>query len=69
MASRLPALQQFARNLAARIGVISHCRYPLHTELLEDINNKIKINQADAVRLSGRGSFLLKIRAASPGIS
>jgi len=29
MASRIPALQQFARNLATRIdGTISHCRYP-----------------------------------------
>lgn len=43
MASGIPALIAFAKNLATRIdGVISHCRYPLHTGLLEGINNKIK---------------------------
>ena len=44
MASRISALRAFALNLAARIdGVINHCLSPLHTGLLEGINNKIKV--------------------------
>ncbi|MDQ2890584.1 MAG: ISL3 family transposase, partial [Gemmatimonadota bacterium] len=43
-ASRIPALITFARNLAERMdGIISHCKYPLHTGILEGINNKIKV--------------------------
>jgi len=44
MASGIPGLRTFATNLVARIeGVINHCRYPLHTGLLEGINNKTKV--------------------------
>lgn len=67
--SRIPALQQFARHLAARIdGVISHCRYPLHTGLLEGINNKIKVIKRMAYGFRDDTYFFLKIRAAFPGI-
>jgi transposase len=69
MASRLPALKQFARNLAARIdGVISHCRYPLHTGLLEGINNKITVIKRMAYGFRDDAYFFLTIRAAFPGI-
>ena len=69
MASRIPALQQFARNLATRIdGIISHCRYPLHTGLLEGINNKIKVLKRMAYGFRDDAYFFLKIRAAFPGI-
>ena len=69
LASRLPALQVFARNLAARIdGVIAHCRHPLHTGLLEGINNKIKVIKRMAYGFRDDAYFFLKIRAAFPGI-
>jgi len=69
MASRIPALMTFAKNLAALIdGVISHCRYPLHTGLLEGINNKIKVLKRMAYGFRDDAYFFLKIRAAFPGI-
>ena len=69
MASRIPALRTFATNLAVRIdGVISHCRYPLHTGLLEGINNKIKVLKRMAYGFRDDAYFFLKIRAAFPGI-
>ncbi len=69
LASRLPPLITFARNLAHRIdGVINHCRYPLHTGLLEGINNKIKVLKRMAYGFRDDAYFFLKIRAAFPGI-
>jgi len=69
LASRLPALIAFARNLAARIdGVLAHCRYPLRTGLLEGINNKIKVLKRMAYGFRDDAYFFLKIRAAFPGI-
>jgi transposase len=68
-ASRIPALIRFARNLAERIdGVLNHCRYPLHTGLLEGINNKIKVLKRMAYGFRDEAYFFLKIRAAFPGI-
>ena len=68
-ASRIPALVAFAENLSARIeGVISHCRYPLHTGILEGINNKIKVLKRMAYGYRDDAYFFLKIRAAFPGI-
>jgi transposase len=69
LASRIPALVAFAKHLAAWIdGVISHCRYPLHTGLLEGINNKIKVLKRMAYGFRDDAYFFLKIRAAFPGI-
>lgn len=69
LASRLRPLIAFARNLALRIdGVVSHCRYPLHTGLLEGINNKIKVLKRMAYGFRDDAYFFLKIRAAFPGI-
>lgn len=69
LASRLPPLIAFARNLAQRIdGVLNHCRYPLHTGLLEGINNKIKVIKRMAYGFRDDAYFFLKIRAAFPGI-
>jgi transposase len=68
-ASRIPALRTFARNLAERVdGIISHCRYPLHTGLLEGMNNKIKVIKRMAYGFRDDAYFFLKIRAAFPGI-
>lgn len=68
-ASRIPALLRFARNLRERIeGVLNHCRYPLHTGLLEGMNNKIKVLKRMAYGFRDDAYFFLKIRAAFPGI-
>lgn len=67
--SRIEPLKTFARNLKERIaGVISHCRWPLHTSLLEGINNKIKVIKRMAYGYRDDEYFFLKIRQAFPGI-
>lgn len=68
MTSRIPALKTFAKNLATYLdGIISHCRYPLHTGLIEGINNKIKVIKRMAYGYRDDEYFFLKIRAAFPG--
>ncbi len=68
MRSGIEPLKKFARNLSGRIeGVLSHCRYPLHTSLLEGINNKIKVIKRMAYGFRDDAYFFMKIRAAFPG--
>ena len=67
--SRIAPLKKFARNLKERLaGVLAHCRWPLHTSLLEGINNKIKVIKRMAYGYRDDEYFFLKIRAAFPGI-
>jgi transposase len=67
--SRIPALITFARRLKAKLpGILAHCRYPLHTSVLEGINNKIKVLKRMAYGYRNDEYFFLKIRAAFPGI-
>ena len=67
--SRIEPLKRFARRLREKIGgVLSHCTYPLHTSLLEGINNKIKVIKRMAYGFRDLDYFFLKIRAAFPGI-
>lgn len=67
--SRIEPLKLFARRLKARIdGVLAHCRWPLHTSLLEGINNKIKVIKRMAYGFRDDDYFFLKVRAAFPGI-
>lgn len=67
--SRIKPLKQFARRLSTKIeGVIDHCLYPLHTSLLEGINNKIKVIKRMAYGFRDEAYFFLKIRDAFPGI-
>lgn len=69
LASRLPALRRFVRVLERHLdGILSHCQYPLHTGLLEGINNKIKVIKRMAYGFRDDAYFFLKIRAAFPGI-
>jgi transposase len=66
--SRIEPLKLFARRLKERIdGVLAHCRWPLHTSLLEGINNKIKVIKRMAYGFRDDAYFFLKIRAAFPG--
>ena len=67
--SRIEPLKKFARAIKEHIeGIISHCRYPLHTSFLEGINNKIKVIKRMAYGFRDDAYFFLKIRAAFPGI-
>lgn len=67
--SRIEPLKDFARRLKQRLcGILAHCRWPLHTSLLEGINNKIKVIKRMAYGFRDQDYFFLKIRAAFPGI-
>ena len=67
-ASRVKPLQRFARRLAVAVEyIINHARYPLHTSLLEGMNNKIKVLKRMAYGYRDDAYFFLKIRAAFPG--
>ena len=66
--SGIPALKRFAKNLSRRIdGVLAHCRHPIHTSLLEGMNNKIKVIKRMAYGYRDDAYFFLRIRAAFPG--
>ena len=69
MRSRIAPLQKFAANLKNKLsGILAHCRWPLHTSLLEGINNKIKVIKRAAYGFRDDDYFFLKIRQAFPGI-
>jgi transposase len=61
-------LKKFARNLKKYLpGILAHCRWPLHTSVLEGINNTIKVIKRMAYGFRDDAYFFLKIRAAFPG--
>lgn len=67
--SRIEPLKAFAQNLKPYIsGILSHCRWPLGTNLVEGINNKIKVIKRMAYGFRDDDYFFLKIRAAFPGV-
>lgn len=69
LASRIPALMRFAERLKPYVpGILAHCRWPLHTSILEGVNNKIKVLKRMAYGYRDEAYFFLKIRAAFPGI-
>lgn len=66
--SRIEPLKRFARRLKKYLpGIIAHCRWALHTSLLEGINNKIKVIKRMAYGYRDDDYFFLKIRQAFPG--
>jgi transposase len=66
--SRIEPLKRFAKNLKAYLpGILAHCRFPLHTSLLEGVNNKIKVIKRMAYGFRDDDYFFLKIRQAFPG--
>ncbi len=68
MDSGIAPLMQFARRLKSYLpGILAHCRYPLHTSVLEGINNRIKVIKRMAYGFRDTDYFFLKIRAAFPG--
>lgn len=67
--SRIEPLKRFARNLKTYLpGILAHCRFPLHTSLLEGFNNKIKVIKRMAYGYRDDAYFFLKIRQAFPGV-
>jgi len=68
--SRIPPLKAFARNLKSKLArILAHCRYPLHTSLLEGINNRIKVLKRMAFGYRDDEYFFLKIMGAFPGFA
>ena len=69
MRSRIEPLKAFARKLRGYLPrLLAYCRYPLHTSVLEGINNKNKVIKRIAYGFRDEQYFFLKIRAALPGI-
>lgn len=67
--SGLEPLRVFVRRLEPYLpGILAHCRWPLGTNLLEGINNKIKVIKRIAYGFRDDAYFFLKIRAAFPGL-
>lgn len=67
--SRIEPLKLFARRLKGYLpGILAHCQWPLGTNLIEGINNKIKVIKRMAYGFRDDAYFFLKIRAAFPGI-
>lgn len=66
--SRIDPLRRFAKKLKPYLhGILSHCTHPLHTSLLEGINNKIKVLKRMAYGFRDDDYFFLKIRDAFLG--
>jgi transposase len=69
MRSGLKPLRHFASCLEPYLpGILAHCRWPLGTNLVEGINNKIKVIKRMAYGFRDDAYFFLKIRAAFPGL-
>lgn len=67
--SGMEPLKTFAMKLKPYLdGIIAHCRWPLHTSVIEGINNKIKVIKRMAYGFRDDEYFFLRIRAAFPGI-
>lgn len=67
--SGLAPLRHFVRCLEPYLpGILAHCRWPLGTNLLEGINNRIKVIKRVAYGFRDDAYFFLKIRAAFPGV-
>lgn len=68
MSSGIAPLCQFARKLKPYLpGILAHTRWPLGTNLVEGINNRIKVIKRMAYGFRDDHYFFLKIRAAFPG--
>ena len=68
MESGIEPLVRFARRLRPYLeGILAHSRHPMHTSVLEGINNRIKVIKRMAYGYRDEAYFFLKIRAAFPG--
>jgi transposase len=67
--SGVEPLIRFARKLRLYLpGILAHARFPLGTNLIEGINNRIKVIKRMAYGYRDEAYFFLKIRAAFPGV-
>ena len=67
--SGIGPLRNFAVKLRPYVpGILAHCHYPLGTNLIEGINNRIKVIKRMAYGFRDDAYFFLKIRAAVPGV-
>ena len=67
--SGIPALMHFAKCLRPYWrGILSRVRWPMHTGIVEGINNRIKVIKRMAYGYRDDTYFFLKIRAAFPGV-
>lgn len=68
MSSGIEALKTFTRRLRPYVeGILAHCRWPMGTNIIEGINNTIKVIKRMAYGFRDDHYFFLKIRAAFPG--
>ncbi len=68
MDSGIGPLMTFAQRLKPYLhGILAHTRWPLHTSLIEGINNRIKVIKRMAYGFRDQEYFFLKIRDAFPG--
>ncbi|MGX6566135.1 ISL3 family transposase [Cupriavidus necator] len=68
MDSGIAPLCLFAKRLKPYLpGILAHSRWPLGTNLVEGINNRIKVIKRMAYGFRDDHYFFLKIRAAFPG--
>ena len=66
--SGLEPLLRFAKNIRPYLrGILASAIYPMHTSLLEGINNRIKVIKRMAYGFRDTAYFFLKIKAAFPG--
>jgi transposase len=64
----LQPLKAFADSLKNHWdGIVAHCTFPIHTSLLEGINNKAKVIKRIAYGFHHPQYYFLKLRAAFPG--
>jgi transposase len=67
--SRIGPLKSFAEKMLRRVdGIIAHCKYPIHTGILEGVNNKIKVIKRVAYGFKDDEYFFLKVRKHFNGI-
>ena len=68
LSSEIEPLCQFARRLKPYLpGILAHSRWPVGTNLVEGINNRIKVIKRMAYGLRDGLYFLLTVRAAFSG--
>ncbi len=63
--SGIKPLIRFTRKLLYhKESILAHCDYPIHTSIVEGINNKIKVIKRIAFGFRDFDYFALKIRGA-----
>ncbi len=67
--SRIRPLKAFEQRVKSYLpGILAHCRWPLGTNLIEGIDNRVKAIKRLSHGFRDDQHFCLTIRTASPGI-